>query len=80
MDNLEEQTGQYEPLTSYGEMDFHIDGSISLLLKLKDDIKTINQTELNVRWELEQVLVQNLYELYQRLSTMAQSIEQGYVE
>ncbi len=80
MEDSSEPAGQYEPITSYGEIDFHIDASIEMLIKLKQDIKTIDQTEPTERWELEQIAIQNLYELYQRFSTISQSIEQGYVE
>lgn len=80
MQDPTEPSGQYEPMTSYGEIDFHIDASIELLKKLKVDINTINQTELTERWELEQDVIQNLYVLYERFSTIAQSIEQGYIE
>lgn len=79
MEDPTEPTGQSEPITSYGEIDFYIDDSIALLIKLKVDIQTINKTELTERWELEQGVIQNLYILYDRFSTMTQSIEQGYV-
>ncbi len=71
---------KYVPFTNTDELRFHLDASQALIDRIKSLVELFDQTEGEMREELEGTVINSIHVLIDGFSTFAQSIEQGYVK
>ena len=77
---MENQEVKYVPFTNKDELRFHLDASKALIDRIKSLVDLFNQTEGEMREELEQSVITSLHVLMDGFATVILSIEQGYVK
>jgi hypothetical protein len=77
---MENQEVKYVPFTNTDELRFHLDASKALIDRIKSLVKLFDQTEGEMRKELEETVITSLHVLMDGFSTVILSIEQGYVK
>lgn len=77
---MENQEVKYIPFTNTDELRFHLDTTQLLIERIKSMVNLFDQTEGEMREEIEQTVVNSIHVLIDSFSTFAQSIEQGYVK
>jgi hypothetical protein len=77
---MENQEVKYVPFTNTDELQFHLDASKALIDRIKPLVELYDQTEGEMRAELEESVINSIHVLIDGFSTFAQSIEQGYVK
>ena len=77
---MENQEVKYVPFTNTDELQFHLDASKALIDRIKSLVELFDQTEGEMREELERTVTNSIHVLMDGLASVILSIEQGYVK